>query len=83
MNKTVRATAFYSHSRKDSPLYDTQQTPLFASAEIGQFNFVAETEPCCTFTYLGDTESYLFHTAMIDRKKTYSVTATYYYLFIL
>lgn len=69
MNKTVRAAAFCSHSQKDSPLYDTQQTPTFASAEIGQFNFVAEIEPSCAFTYLGDIESYLFHTAMIARKK--------------
>lgn len=69
MNKTVRATALCSYSQKDSPLYDTKQIPSFASAEIGQFDFVAEIEPCCTFTYLGDIESYLFHTAMLERKK--------------
>lgn len=68
MNKTVRATAFCSHSQKDSPLHDTQQTPSFASADIGQSNFVAEIEPCCTLTHLGDIESYLFHTATTERK---------------
>lgn len=42
VNKTVRATAFCSHSQKNSSPDDTKQTPSFANAEIGQFNFVAE-----------------------------------------
>lgn len=47
--QNVRASGFSSHNLKNSPLYNTQQTPQFENAEIGQFNFAAQMEPSCIF----------------------------------